>query len=496
MDGLCISKAMFVPCLWGDIEQLYKVIKIIGRGSFSNVLLVKHKLTLQLRAAKRLVKPIEHLDRLIDEVEIMRCSDHPNIVRLFEVIENASHIYLIMEYCEGRDLADLLHHKHSIPEGEAAALMQQTISGLNYLHMRSICHRDLKLENLMLSTSCLKIVDFGLATICKEGVMNTKVGSCNYVGPEVLTGEYTIACDIWSLGVVLYALLCGRLPFQGRSDEETMRLARQGRVSFTNLSHVSSCARDLIARMLDVDPLTRISAKEMTSHPWLAETSVHRRDQDFSALGEAVCLKSFDGFFQSIRLRKLVLIYLASQIDSAEATAIIPAFRQLDKDHVGLISYQRSKGELVSLGHLQTKSAYTPGYSEPRCGTSEGLFTTPGAPMSVLYDALHSEDLPSQAQVGVTQKGVLSWTEFIAALMSSRIYASERHLWAAFKLLAVDNTNKLTVESLAVVLGRTSYEDKKFLEELFQEAGTDGEMIAMQIDFPEFVKIVTSNYGR
>lgn len=163
-------------------------------------------------------------------MNILTMIDHPNIIKLYEIYEDIKYFYLIMELCVGGELFDRIIARvdthNMFTEREAAIIFKQLMGAISYCHTQSICHRDLKPENLLLlnksETSPIKVIDFGLSKIFNPGFkkMKTKVGTAYYVSPEVLEGDYDEKCDIWSCGVILYILLTGDPPFNGRSDQE------------------------------------------------------------------------------------------------------------------------------------------------------------------------------------------------------------------------------------------------------------------------------------
>jgi 5'-AMP-activated protein kinase, catalytic alpha subunit len=150
---------------------------------------------------------------------------HPHVVQLYEMIENNDYLYLIMEYCSGGELFQHIVKNRRLKEEEAAKMYQQIISGIEYIHKLGIVHRDLKPENLLLDhNNCIKIVDFGLSNLYKQGErLKTACGSPCYAAPEMIKGEryLGLGADIWSSGVILYAMVCGYLPFE---DQNTKKL--------------------------------------------------------------------------------------------------------------------------------------------------------------------------------------------------------------------------------------------------------------------------------
>lgn len=195
---------------------------------------------------------------------------HPHIIRLYEVIETPNDIYVVMEYVKSGELFDYIVEKGRLMEDEARHFFQQIISGVEYCHRNMVVHRDLKPENLLLdSRANVKIADFGLSNVMRDGhFLKTSCGSPNYAAPEVISGRLYAGpeVDVWSCGVILYALLCGSLPFDDENIPNLFKKIKGG--IYTLPSHLSPGARDLIPRMLLVDPLKRITIPEIRQHPW------------------------------------------------------------------------------------------------------------------------------------------------------------------------------------------------------------------------------------
>ena len=248
--------------------------KTLGIGSFGKVKVAEHILTGHKVAVKILnrkkIKAIDMEEKVRREIKILRLFMHPHIIRLYEVLETPHDIYVVMEYVKAGELFDYIVEKGRLGENEARHFFQQIVSGVEYCHRNMVVHRDLKPENLLLDAkSNVKIADFGLSNVMRDGhFLKTSCGSPNYAAPEVISGKLYSGpeVDVWSCGVILYALLCGSLPFD---DESIPNLFKKIKGGIYNLpSHLSPGARDLIARMLLVDPLKRVTISEIRAHPW------------------------------------------------------------------------------------------------------------------------------------------------------------------------------------------------------------------------------------
>ncbi|XP_042011164.1 SNF1-related protein kinase catalytic subunit alpha KIN10-like isoform X1 [Salvia splendens] len=252
----------------------YKLGKTLGIGSFGKVKIAEHALTGHKVAVKILnrkkIKNMDMEEKVRREIKILRLFMHPHIIRLYEVVETNSDIYVVMEFVKSGELFDYIVEKGRLQEEEARTFFQQIISGVEYCHRNMVVHRDLKPENLLLdSKHNVKIADFGLSNIMRDGhFLKTSCGSPNYAAPEVISGKLYAGpeVDVWSCGVILYALLCGTLPFDDENIPNLFKKIKGG--IYTLPSHLSACARDLIPRMLIVDPMKRMSIPEIRTHPW------------------------------------------------------------------------------------------------------------------------------------------------------------------------------------------------------------------------------------
>ncbi|KAJ4455599.1 putative SNF1-related protein kinase catalytic subunit alpha KIN10 [Paratrimastix pyriformis] len=252
----------------------YILKETLGRGTFGKVKLAEHQLTGHKVAVKILNrKKIRSLNmdaKVRREISIMKLFAHPHVIRLYEVIGTERNIFMIMQYVSGGEMFDYIIKRGKLHEDQARRFFQQIISGVEYCHRHMVVHRDLKPENLLLDENCnVKIADFGLSNMMRDGdFLSTSCGSPNYAAPEVVAGKLYVGpgVDIWSCGVILYALLCARLPFDDSNMEALFQKIKTG--SYVLPSYLPSDARDLVARMLTVDPMRRITMTEIRHHPW------------------------------------------------------------------------------------------------------------------------------------------------------------------------------------------------------------------------------------
>eukprot|EP00826_Nyctotherus_ovalis_P054294 TRINITY_DN7100_c0_g5_i2.p1 TRINITY_DN7100_c0_g5~~TRINITY_DN7100_c0_g5_i2.p1 ORF type:complete len:471 (+),score=94.64 TRINITY_DN7100_c0_g5_i2:249-1661(+) len=219
---------------------------------------------------KRKIVDVADTRRVQREISILKQMRHSNIVQLYEIVETPKELFLVMEYASGGELFDYIVEKSFLEEAEARTFFRQIVSGIEYLHQLRISHRDLKPENMLLdSDKSIKIVDFGLSNCYKDGeLLQTACGSPCYAAPEMIEGkEYSgAAVDVWSAGIVLFAMLCGHLPFEDKNTAKLYKKIVNG--VFTVPDHVSSSARDLLVGILKTEPSLRYSVDDVKRHCW------------------------------------------------------------------------------------------------------------------------------------------------------------------------------------------------------------------------------------
>ncbi|KAG7492898.1 hypothetical protein MATL_G00019780 [Megalops atlanticus] len=252
----------------------YRLLKTIGKGNFAKVKLARHVLTGREVAVKIIDKTQLNptsLQKLFREVRIMKILNHPNIVKLFEVIETEKTLYLIMEYASGGEVFDYLVAHGRMKEKEARAKFRQIVSAVQYCHQKRIVHRDLKAENLLLDADMnIKIADFGFSNEFTIGSkLDTFCGSPPYAAPELFQGKKYDGpeVDVWSLGVILYTLVSGSLPFDGQNLKELRERVLRGkyRIPF----YMSTDCENLLKKLLVLNPCKRGSLEQIMKDRWM-----------------------------------------------------------------------------------------------------------------------------------------------------------------------------------------------------------------------------------
>lgn len=461
---LIISPADFVFEREGKLRDKYKISRKIGDGAFSSVRRLKIRETGEKRAVKTIhkksIKTEEERQMVFTEVSILRFLDHPNILRLHEFYQDEKNYYIISEFCSGGELFERIIATGTLSESVAANYIQQIISVLVYLHDRKIAHRDLKPENLLMShtgpDAKIKVIDFGSSLVfADEEVMTQRVGTPYYIAPEVLRHHYTEKCDIWSAGVIMYILLCGFPPFGGNSDKEILHKVAIGRYSFPSpeWDGISFEAKDLIEKMMNVNPTTRITAKEALAHTWLQNVNrMHVNPEQASPM-----LKNLRDFSAKQKLKKATLNFICSQMTTnEEREEMTELFKSLDIDGNGTLSKEEMKEGFTRMFRNSIED-------------------------------IDQEINRIMIEVDINQSGEIDYTEFISATINRQQLLSKQRLETAFKSFDLDNSGGIDAEELKIVLGKYHKYDDSLWQELIKECDFNGDGV---IDLSEFTRMM------
>ncbi|CAL9148934.1 CBL-interacting protein kinase 1-like [Musa acuminata AAA Group] len=261
----------------------YELGRTLGEGNFGKVKYAKHVETGQGFAVKILdrsrVQSLNITDQIKREIGTSKLLKHPNVVRLHEVSASKTKIYMVLEYVNGGELFDKIASKGRLSEGAGRKLFQQLIDAVSYCHDKGVYHRDLKPENVLVDEKGnIKVSDFGLSALPQhlgnDGLLHTTCGSPNYIAPEVLSnrGYDGARSDIWSCGVILYVILTGSLPFDDRNLVVLYQKILRGDAKIPKW--LSPGARDILRRILDPSPITRINVAGIKAHEWFKQDYV------------------------------------------------------------------------------------------------------------------------------------------------------------------------------------------------------------------------------
>eukprot|EP00526_Cylindrotheca_closterium_P002581 CAMPEP_0113643396 /NCGR_PEP_ID=MMETSP0017_2-20120614/22818_1 /TAXON_ID=2856 /ORGANISM="Cylindrotheca closterium" /LENGTH=951 /DNA_ID=CAMNT_0000554909 /DNA_START=95 /DNA_END=2948 /DNA_ORIENTATION=+ /assembly_acc=CAM_ASM_000147 len=463
------------------IEEVYDGVHtgpVLGSGISGMVRLVTHKKTGHKYAVKcldlGLVDTEEGLAQLREEIFIMCQLDHPNIVRLEEVYESHTEIYLVQELCVGGELFDRLDEQpdYHYTEAECARLVKQMLCAVRYLHSKGIIHRDLKLENFLFSSNAkdseLKMIDFGLSKHFRYGEMQHEaVGTPYTVAPEVIRGSYDERCDIWAIGVISFLLLSGEPPFGGCGGPEPLMTVRsnilRGNFDFQPADVwglVSQKAKKFICALLVIDPKARPTAREAQKHAWLREWASRNRTDDDNVLNPNV-VKALVNFKEFSDMRKLLCEVLSFTLLPDQIKDLRKEFEKMDTDGSGEISLAALKQVLVT-------------------NASEGS-------LGALTEE-EVEDVFNAMRVKKTETRI-HWHEFIAAGLS-QCQVDDRNLRLAFDRLDSDHKGYVTLDDIMNLVGNDSHVSEENMRKMWGDSVRAVNSSEAQISFDEFLLLM------
>ncbi|CAD8044646.1 unnamed protein product [Paramecium primaurelia] len=443
-----------------NVSEFYTIKEMIGQGGFGKVYKVVHRQTGMIRAMKLILKSKlkkEDQEKLLEETSILMDIDHPNIVKLYEMYQDDNSYFLISEYCDGGELFEKIKFVQILTEKEIASYMKQILSAVSYCHSKGIVHRDLKPENILFDSKnqggALKIIDFGAsAKLVNDEKLNKRIGTPFYVAPEVLNGSYDEKCDIWSLGVLLYILLCGYPPFFGHSEGEVLAKVRKGTYQFdsNDWSRVSMQAKDLIRRMLFYDPSARISASEAQQHAWISNNKAKGQVNNLS-------LKRLQDFDSKNKLKYAILQFITVQVvSSQEKDDLLKTFQDIDKNGDGTVS----KEELLA--------AYMKIYKG---------------------DTLAAQHIVEELfpQLDANKSGKVDFSEFVTASINRDRTLSKKKIEQSFKLFDLDGNGYITKQEINELFGNEI--DEKMWEDILKDCDTNKDGM---ISLNEFITLLES----
>lgn len=341
----------------------YQIIEEIAQGGYSQIYLCAHKRTGMKVAIKEIklhtdktANETEYADRVYREIALLRLISHPFICELFHSFAKNDSYYLVMEMEESGTLTTLINKEGPLSEDTARDYFAQMISAIRYLHQNKIVHRDLKTDNLLLDRNKnIRLIDFGLSNICKgDSLFSTACGTASYAPPEVISAKsYGFSVDIWSAGIVLFAMCTGRLPFyEANTKKMYEKILYQEPVFPTTMS---PSLVDLLRKMLTKNPESRITIEEITKHPWFLQSQIDYSQIKVRELDMSLVQKLSNYGYDQIEL----LDKLQNGIQCDEVIAYKIAYRHKFVDYINAIKYvpRQGQSELQLIHSKQTQSA-------------------------------------------------------------------------------------------------------------------------------------------
>ena len=452
-----------------DPLTLYDELNMLGEGAYGKVVKVRHKVSKVLRAMKIINKDkmslgSEEEEALINEINVVKSLDHPNIMKVYEFFNKDNSLYIISELLSGGELLDKINEAGNLNEDVSSFLMKQIFSAVDFCHQKGIIHRDLKPENILIESEeeankeffTVKIIDFGTSGKLKNGEMfNLNVGTPLYISPEVLKNKYNEKCDMWSCGVIMYMMLSGNPPFKGDNDEEIYQAVKEGKYNFDDekWDEISGEAKDLIKNLLIKNMNKRYSAKKALSHPWITK---HRRNKtlDKNKLNEVVInLKNYSA---KLKLQQLTLAYIVHNLTSKEDCDFLR--------EVFIIFDESGSGKL-------TKDQLIKG-------------------LNIVLSEEESEKEVNRLMniIDVDGNGFIEYEEFLRAGLNKAKIITKENLETSFKLYDINKRGKINARELGMVLGQGDDNIKEEVwQELIDEADIDKDG---EINFNDFKTIM------
>ena len=452
----------------------YTELKSLGAGSFATVKLVKNNSTGMIRAMKIIKKKKNKNDNnpmngtsdieILNEINILKQIDHPNVVKIFEFYNSRDAYYLITEYCEGGELFKLISQKKILTEIQCAYIMYQVLSAIKYCHKMKIMHRDLKPENILIYKHDkekdffdVKICDFGTSQVFKKGEWQSQpCGSVYYVAPEVIHKKYNSKCDLWSCGVIMFMLLSNKAPFGGRTDKDIIRNVLNGIYNVNFLKNCSNTTLDLIGKLLEKDYKLRINAEQAMNHQFFKQFNIKELINDIedeSIIRDLIYnLKNYK--CQSI-IQETAMAYLVHNYpDLEEVENACKLFNKIDINGDGKI-------------------------------TSEILYK--GISKYMDRETAKEDILEIFEKLDRDHNNYIGYEDFIRAAINKNIFLTEDVLKFAFKYFDTNDTGEITYNSISKIFKEylKSKEVEESLKKIVDEVSKNG-----KIRYPEFCKLM------
>jgi len=436
------------------LEDDYEVTqKVLGSGYNGVVRMGINKVNKSQKVAVKAFKLAglvgEKKQQLESEVEIFLVMDHPHVTRLYDVYEEAHTLNMVMECMEGGELFDRVTELKQFSERDAADSVWQMLLALNYLHSHGMVHRDLKLENFLYdqkNSSHLKLIDFGFSKVWEASVkMHVSCGTLSYVAPEVLAKSYTSQCDLWSLGVIVFILLAGYMPFSGAEAVQTKNISEgKYKLKPERWRNVSADASDFVKALLQVDPKKRLSCQGALDHTWIANRHKYKTE-----VNQDIC-DALRQFGHASKFKRVCMEMMAWSLSNEERAKVRNYFIAMDTSQNGTITLAELKEILINKFHITDAET---------------------AQIFNAMDSNHDEEI--------------HYSDFLAAMVSTRIAVHDDLLRQAFKKFDIDNSGYITAENMREVLGE--HHEGEQVESLMAEADfkQDG-----KISFEEFVAYI------
>ena len=401
-------------------EKKYKILSNIGQGSYGNVYLAMNIYTNEKVAIKKIYKTTdeESESEIINEIEILKKLNHPDIVKVLEFYKTEQAYYIVSEYCSGGELFQKA--ETHLSETQIAVIFKQILSGISYLHSNNIVHRDLKLENILISDTeyvsltgeeylDIKIIDFGNAEhYDKNFSTKSLVGSSYYIAPEIFKKNCGKESDLWSAGVILYMLIVGHPPFYGDSEKKILLSVKKGIYdkNYSRWKNASNEVKDLIEKLLISDPRKRLSAKDALNHDWFKKNQSNAIYYNITKKEIYQCILNFLSYNDNTKFQELVISYIIHNMPKIKQTKVaISLFKLVNTNGDGKLL----KNELKKIMLYFVSEEYLINYD-------------------IIFDMLDSD-----------KKGFIEYEKFLRACLDEKYILTEENIKSAFNFFDKDN---------------------------------------------------------
>ena len=377
------------------------------------------------------------------------------MTKVIDTIKDANKIYIISELCTGPELMERIINKGVQSEEQACIYIREVLQGISYLHSNNITHRDIRPENLQFSDaseeSTLKICEFANC-INDKGYIDKIVGTSHYLAPEVISGKYPQAADIWSCGAILYTLLVGVSPFNGKSDLEVRKKIAKGAPGFKEKAwaRISNHAKRVVRLMLALDPTKRPTASDLLKDPWIKQSL---KFLDISKPMIARTFKNFKHFYSSSKLQQAIYLFMSQNMSNDQIQKqAADMFVHLDKNGDGKVSCE----ELIE------------------SMKDEGMALSEHEISSIL------------SEVDANNSGWIDFSEFLVVFTNKNLCQAKENLEATFNMFDADGNGEITTSELKRILGQSETEWAQTIKEI--DENKDG-----KIDIKEFKNLLCQN---
>jgi calcium-dependent protein kinase len=470
LDEIGIKASTSVIKREANPESLYEMIEELGEGAFGRVVKVKHLKTGEIRAMKIVDKGLLNdgfdEEEIANEINILKSLDHPNIIKVYEYFDYKTNLFIVNELIPNGDLFKLIEQKTLLCEPLALRILQQMLSAVHFLHSENVIHGDIKPENIMIDNynNCsfgnkknptyedlfgfeIKLIDFGTSRIfSKSKVFDKLVGTAYYVAPEVILGGYHKQCDLWSCGVVFYVMLSGRLPFMSEDEEELYEMIKNSKPSFNlkEFKDTTELSLDLLKKLLEKDPIERITAKNALSHGAFNILGSIRNKKNGETVNKTFsknALKRLGTVKKNQKFQQAITTFITHNFLSKDiATKHKEIFKALDIDGDGRVT----NDELVE------------GYKKAGLSYSD-------EEVQMIIKSVDKDN-----------NGFIEMEEFISASVDLDVLLSETNMRLAFETIDLDNSGAVSFEEVGKFVGGGEI-DEELMKQIVADVGKSPE---------------------